>query len=192
MLSSVVWQGFELCAARDRPLQVDEHVTERTLESLMPGFICDSQAMSRVVDQIQRLQSSDLTVLITGDSGNGKELVARAIHIGSRRNGGSFLPYNCTTATRELADSQLFGHRRGSFTGAVADKPGLIRSSIGGTLFLDEIGDLPLNVQSKLLRFLEQNEILPVGETRPQPVDVRVLACHQRRPRATRGRRKVS
>ena len=88
-----------------------------------------------------------------------------------------FLPYNCTTTTRELADSQLFGHRRGSFTGAVTDQPGLIRSAGGGTLFLDEIGDLPLDVQPKLLRFLEQGEVMPVGETRPQGVDVRVLAA---------------
>jgi DNA-binding NtrC family response regulator len=88
-----------------------------------------------------------------------------------------FLPYNCTTTTRELADSQLFGHRRGSFTGAVTDQPGLIRSAAGGTLFLDEIGDLPLDIQPKLLRFLEQGEVMPVGENRPQGVDVRVLAA---------------
>jgi DNA-binding NtrC family response regulator len=88
-----------------------------------------------------------------------------------------FLPYNCTTTTRELADSQLFGHRRGSFTGAVADQQGLIRSASGGTLFLDEIGDLPLDIQPKLLRFLEHGEIMPVGETRPIAVDVRVLAA---------------
>jgi hydrogenase-4 transcriptional activator len=88
-----------------------------------------------------------------------------------------FLPYNCTSATRELADSQLFGHRRGSFTGAVADQPGVIRSAVGGTIFLDEIGDLPLDVQPKFLRFLEQGEILPVGETRPIRVDVRVVAA---------------
>jgi DNA-binding NtrC family response regulator len=88
-----------------------------------------------------------------------------------------FLPYNCTTTTRELADSQLFGHRRGSFTGAVSDQQGLIRSAAPGTLFLDEIGDLPLDIQPKLLRFLEQGEIMPVGETRPIAVDVRVLAA---------------
>jgi DNA-binding NtrC family response regulator len=88
-----------------------------------------------------------------------------------------FLPYNCTTTTRDLADSQLFGHRRGSFTGAVSDQPGLIRSAAGGTLFLDEIGDLPTDVQPKLLRFLEQGEIMPVGDTRPQRIDVRVLAA---------------
>ena len=88
-----------------------------------------------------------------------------------------FLPYNCTSATRELADSQLFGHRRGSFTGAVADQPGVIRTAAGGTIFLDEIGDLPIDVQPKFLRFLEQGEILPVGETRPTRVDVRVVAA---------------
>ena len=124
--------------------------------------------MGRVVEQIQRMQGNDLTVLITGESGTGKELVARAIHVGSHRSAAIFLPYNCTTTGRDLADSQLFGHRRGAFTSAVSDQPGLVRSAAGGTLFLDEIGDLPLDVQPKLLRFLEQSEIMPVGETRPQ------------------------
>jgi DNA-binding NtrC family response regulator len=133
--------------------------------------------MNRLADQIQRLQGHNLTVLITGESGTGKDLVARAIHVGSPRSAAMFLPYNCTTTSRDLADSQLFGHRRGSFTGAVTDQQGLIRSAVGGTLFLDEIGDLPLDVQPKLLRFLEQAEIMPVGETRPQAVDVRVLAA---------------
>src|SRR5437660_8240528 len=123
------------------------------------------------------MQSNDRTVLITGESGTGKELVARAVHVGSHRSARMFLPSNCTTAGRELADSQLFGHRRGSFTGAVSDQPGLVRSAAGGTLFLDEIGDLALDVQPKLLRFLEHQEILPIGETRPQRVDVRVLAA---------------
>ncbi len=133
--------------------------------------------MSRVVEQIQRMQGNDLTVLITGESGTGKELVARAIHVGSHRSAAMFLPYNCTTTGRDLADSQLFGHRRGAFTGAVSDQPGLIRSAAAGTLFLDEIGDLPLDVQPKLLRFLEQSEIMPIGEAQPQRVDVRVLAA---------------
>jgi DNA-binding NtrC family response regulator len=88
-----------------------------------------------------------------------------------------FLPYNCTSATRELADSQLFGHRKGSFTGAVADQAGVLQTAVGGTLFLDEVGDLPIDVQPKLLRFLEQGEVLPVGETLPQRVDVRVVAA---------------
>src|SRR5204862_1494456 len=109
--------------------------------------------------------------------GTGKELVARSIQARSHRSTAVFLPYNCTTTGRDLADSQLFGHRRGSFTGAVSDQPGLVRTAGGGTLFLDEIGDLPLDVQPKLLRFLEQSEIMPIGDTRPQRVDVRVLAA---------------
>ena len=177
MFAAVARQGFDLCGVREHPPQVLEPTVERPLDLLLPGFICASVAMSRVVEQIQRLQGHHLTVLITGESGTGKDLVARAIHGGSPRRHAMYLPYNCTTTTRELADSQLFGHRRGSFTGAVADHPGLFRSAAGGTLFLDEIGDLPLDVQPKLLRFLEQGEVMPVGETRPQSVDVRVLAA---------------
>ena len=176
-LCAVLRQGFDLCAARDRQVEAVGGVPERPLEPLLPGFVCASAAMQRVVEQIQRMQGNDLTVLITGESGTGKDLVARAIHSGSLRRGGMFLPYNCTSATRELADSQLFGHRRGSFTGAIADSPGVLRTAVGGTLFMDEVGDLPLDVQPKLLRFLEQGEVLPVGDTRPQRVDVRVVAA---------------
>ncbi|MFN8644411.1 MAG: sigma-54 dependent transcriptional regulator [Candidatus Binatia bacterium] len=177
MLAAVARQGFDLCGARERPSAARVTAPERPLEPLLAGFICASPSMQRVVEQVQRLQGNDLTVLITGESGTGKELVARAIHVGSLRSAATFLPYNCTTTTRELADSQLFGHRRGAFTGAVTDQPGLIRAAAGGTLFLDEVGDLPVDVQPKLLRFLEQSEILPVGDTRPQQVDVRVLAA---------------
>jgi hydrogenase-4 transcriptional activator len=177
MIAAVARQGFALCAARDRSAGTIGPAADPSLEPLLPGFLSASAAMTRVVEQIQRLQSNDLTVLITGESGTGKELVARAIHVGSHRSAAMFLPYNCTTTGRDLADSQLFGHRRGAFTGAVSDQPGLVRSAAGGTLFLDEIGDLALDVQPKLLRFLEQSEIMPVGDTRPQRVDVRVLAA---------------
>jgi len=177
MIAAIAAQGFDLCSARQRPAAPAEIVPEQRLDPLLPGFLCASPAMMRVVEQIQRLQGNELTVLITGESGTGKELVARAIHVGSLRSSAVFLPYNCTTTTRELADSQLFGHRRGSFTGAVNDQLGLVKTAAGGTLFLDEIGDLPIDVQPKLLRFLEQSEIMPVGETRPQRVDVRVIAA---------------
>jgi hydrogenase-4 transcriptional activator len=177
MIATVARQGYALCAARDRPIEPAGVPADHSLEPLLPGFLCASAAMSHVVEQIHRLQGNDLTVLITGESGTGKELIARSVHVGSHRSAATFLPYNCTTTGRELADSQLFGHRRGSFTGAVADQPGLVRSAAGGTLFLDEIGDLPIDVQPKLLRFLEQHEIIPVGESRPQRVDVRVLAA---------------
>ena len=178
MIATVARQGYALCAARDRSSAAPAgHPADRSLEPVLPGFLAASPAMTRVVEQIQRMQGNELTVLITGESGTGKELVARAVHVGSHRGAAMFLPYNCTTTGRDLADSQLFGHRRGSFTGAVSDQPGLVRSAAGGTLFLDEIGDLPLDVQPKLLRFLEHHEIMPIGETRPQRVDVRVLAA---------------
>ncbi len=176
MFAAVAKQGFDLCGARERRAAV-EPSNERPLEPLLPGFICASAAMNRVAGQIQRLRGHNLTVLITGESGTGKDLVARAIHIGSPRSSAMYLPYNCTTTQRDLADSLLFGHKRGSFTGAITDQQGLIRTAAGGTLFLDEIGDLPLDVQPKLLRFLEQGEVMPLGETRPQGVDVRVLAA---------------
>jgi DNA-binding NtrC family response regulator/tetratricopeptide (TPR) repeat protein len=176
-LCAVLRQGFELCEARDRQPDPGGRALERPLDPLLPGFVCASAAMQRVAEQIRRMQGNDLTVLITGESGTGKDLVARAIHAGSPRHDSMFLPYNCTSATRELADSQLFGHRRGSFTGAIADQAGVLRTAVGGTLFLDEVGDLPLDVQPKLLRFLEQGEVLPVGDTRPQRVDVRVVAA---------------
>jgi len=177
MMAAVARQGFALCGTRERAAQPPESRALRTLDAVLPGFVSASAAMTQVVEQIQRLQGNDLTVLITGESGTGKELVARAIHLGSPRSRGLFLPFNCTTTTRDLADSQLFGHRRGSFTGAFADQLGLIRSATGGSLFLDEIGDLPLEVQPKLLRFLEQGEIMPIGDSRPQRVDVRVIAA---------------
>ena len=177
MIAAVARQGFALCAARDRPVAVAGLAVDPSLEPLLPGFLSASAAMTRVVEQIQRLQGNDLPVLITGESGTGKELVARAIHVGSHRSAATFLPYNCTTTGRDLADSQLFGHRRGAFTGAVSDQPGLVRTAAGGTLFLDEIGDLQIDVQPKLLRFLEQSEIMPIGETKPQRVDVRVLTA---------------
>ena len=177
MITSVAKQGFALCAARDKSVKSAVVAMDRSLEPVLPGFLTASAAMARIVEQIQRMQGNELTVLITGESGTGKELVSRAIHVGSQRSAAMFLPYNCTTTGRDLADSQLFGHRRGSFTGAVNDQPGLVRSAAGGTLFLDEIGDLPIDVQPKLLRFLELQEIMPIGETRPQRVDVRVLAA---------------
>jgi hydrogenase-4 transcriptional activator len=177
LITAVARQGFELCSLRLRPSKAVEKHGERTLEPLLPGFICASAAMARVADQIQRVQAQTLTVLITGESGTGKDLIARAIYAGSPRRAATFLPFNCTTMTRDLAGSQLFGHRRGSFTGAMTDHQGLIRAAAGGTLFLDEIGDVPYDVQPQLLRFLEQGEILPIGETRPLAVDVRVLAA---------------
>ncbi|HLG14581.1 MAG TPA: sigma 54-interacting transcriptional regulator [Blastocatellia bacterium] len=143
----------------------------------LPGFICSSRAMSRVLEQIHKIRSSDVTVLITGESGTGKELIARAVHAGSSRRMNVFLPFNCSAAPREMIESQLFGFRKGAFTGAIANNAGIIRAAEGGTLLLDEIGDLPLDLQPKLLRFLQEGEIHPLGENQPTHVDVRVVTA---------------
>jgi hypothetical protein len=173
LFSAVAKQGFNV--RRPRPPQPAGRAGQRRpLEPLLPGFICAARD-EPVADQTNG-SGHDLTVLITSEAGPARSRRA-CDHVGSPRCAAMFLPYNCTTTQRDLADSQLFGHRRGSFTGAITDQQGLIRTAAGGTLFLDEIGDLPLDIQPKLLRFLEQGEVMPVGETRPQGVDVRVLAA---------------
>jgi hydrogenase-4 transcriptional activator len=146
----------------------------------LPGLIYRSAAMRAVVEQVMSLRSSDITVLITGETGTGKELVARAIHAFSKRASHTFIPFNCAAAPRELIESQLFGHRRGAFTGATADFPGMIGAAEKGTLFLDEIGELPREMQPKLLRFLQNNEIQRLGETAPRIVEARVIAATNR------------
>ena len=141
------------------------------------GLICSSERMLELVATVRRVATSDVSVLLLGETGVGKELFAKALHQASQRSDRTFLPFNCSTVPREMVDSQLFGHKRGSFTGAIRDSSGVIRAAAGGTLFLDEIGEMSLESQPKLLRFLESGEILPLGETRPQHVDVRVVAA---------------
>jgi transcriptional regulator with PAS, ATPase and Fis domain len=125
----------------------------------------------------QRVARTTVNVLITGESGTGKEILARAVHAFSGRAHKTFVPLNCAAVPRDLLESQLFGHRRGAFTGAERDQPGLIRSAEGGTLFLDEIGEMSLELQPKLLRFLESGEIAPLGESSPLRVNVRIIAA---------------
>jgi two-component system response regulator PilR (NtrC family) len=141
------------------------------------NMIGRSAAMRDVMHLVQRVAPTTSTVLITGESGSGKEVVARAIHHFSERSDRIFLPVNCGAIPEHLLESQLFGHLRGSFTGAVNNQEGLFARARGGTIFLDEIGDLPLGLQVKLLRAIEQKEILPVGATTPSKVDVRILAA---------------
>jgi DNA-binding NtrC family response regulator/tetratricopeptide (TPR) repeat protein len=146
---------------------------------LFPSIIANSFAMRDVLARMERLKDSEATILVMGESGTGKEVVARALHEESIRRDKIFLPFNCTASPRDLVESQLFGHRRGAFTGAISDQRGIIRASEGGTLFLDEIGDLALEVQPKLLRFLQEGEIMPLGEA-PRKVSVRVIVATNR------------
>ncbi len=136
-----------------------------------------SEQMSEVLKIARRIAPTPLSVLLTGETGTGKELLAREIHRASDRAERPFLPFNCTAVPRDMLESQLFGYRKGAFTGADASFAGVIRSAAGGTLFLDEIADVPLDVQPKLLRFLETREIHPLGEPQPITVDVRIVAA---------------
>jgi two-component system NtrC family response regulator len=139
-----------------------------------------SEKMQDVYATIRKVSPSDIPVLVTGESGTGKELVARAIHRLSPRSGGPFVVINCGAIPENLLESELFGHEKGSFTGAHAQRKGRIELAHGGTLFLDEIGELPLQLQVKLLRFLQDNIIERIGGRHPIPVDVRIVAATNR------------
>src|SRR5215472_5433295 len=143
-------------------------------------IISTGPAMDKVLRLIVSAAASSIPVLIEGETGTGKELVARAIHRASDRAGGPFVAVNCAAFTETLLESELFGHRRGAFTGAATDEPGLFRAASGGVILLDEVGEMPLTMQPKLLRVLQEREITPVGDTRPQKVDVRVLSATNR------------
>jgi DNA-binding NtrC family response regulator len=144
------------------------------------NIIGDSPQMKEVFHLIKKVAKTKGNVLITGKSGTGKELVARAIHQNSDRHEQAFVPINCGAIVGTLMESELFGHKKGSFTGAVRDKDGLFKIANGGTLFLDEVGEIPLNLQVKLLRAIEQSEILPVGATANVKIDVRIIAATNR------------
>ena len=178
-LLRVVELGMDVIALRekDKTVPAEHETSPYTSNSLMPGFIHSSLAMTALVEEVYKIRSSDVTVLVTGESGTGKELVSRAIHTLSNRKDKIFVPFNCTAVPKELAEGHLFGYKKGAFTGAVEDSPGMIRTADGGTLFLDEVGDLPIDVQPKLLRFLQEGEIQPLGDKKPLKVDVRIIAA---------------
>jgi two-component system response regulator PilR (NtrC family) len=142
-----------------------------------PRLLGSSPVMEQLRDMIGRVARSQAPVHISGESGTGKELVARMIHDSGPRHDGPFVAVNCGAIPTELMESELFGHKRGSFTGAVADKKGLVQSAEGGTLFLDEVADLPLHMQVKLLRVVQEKTVRPVGEAREESVDVRILSA---------------
>ncbi len=142
-----------------------------------PRLLGRSPVMEQLRDMIARVARSQAPVHISGESGTGKELVARMIHESGARREGPFVAVNCGAIPTELMESELFGHKRGSFTGAVADKKGLVQSAEGGTLFLDEVADLPLHMQVKLLRVVQEKTVRPVGESREESVDVRILSA---------------
>jgi len=196
-LTRALREKNEALQARAEELQAEierrreaEHAFQRADETLTTishleatrwhpaGLVGNSAPMRRIIEEITRLQPfAQTSVLITGESGTGKEVVARAVHLGSPRAKYPFVPVNCVAIPAELAESLLFGHVKGAFTGATADRKGLFEQADRGTLFLDEIGDMPAGVQVKLLRVLEDGQITPVGAMHPRPVDVRIIAA---------------
>ncbi len=175
---------MEVFELRERVRQL-----ETNLESApsFEGIISVSPSMRRVIERAQTVAATESSVLLLGETGTGKEMMARAMHAASPRAGGVFLPVNCGALPRELVESELFGVRRGAYTGAYADTPGIFAAATGGTVFLDEIGEMPREAQVKLLRVLQERELRPVGSTTTVHVDVRIIAASNRPLIALRG-----
>jgi two-component system nitrogen regulation response regulator GlnG len=170
-------------ALRTRALEQEVHELRREVaRRTVPGdrLVGRSPALLEIFKTVGRLAARDVSVLVTGESGTGKELVARAIHAASPRAAAPFVAVNTAAIPRDLLESELFGHERGAFTGAVESRVGRFREASGGTLFLDEIGDMPVDLQAKLLRVLQSSEVTPVGGRRPERVDVRIIAATHR------------
>jgi transcriptional regulator with GAF, ATPase, and Fis domain len=162
-------------------LRVDNHQLTQRLEQIRFGEIVGTSApMQEVFKKVEKVAGTDISVLITGETGTGKELIAREIHVRSPRARAPFVTINCGAIPENLLESELFGHVKGAFTGAVANKQGKFQAAHGGTLFLDEIGEMPLNLQVKLLRAIQEKIIIRVGDTRPEPVDIRIVAATNR------------
>ena len=178
------YDGDELIAQIRRATAISGPLTASqpadTDDSWREEILCRSAAMEELLSQAKMVAASDISVVILGESGTGKELLARAIHRGSPRHAAPFVAVECTTFPEALLESELFGHRKGAFTGAAQDREGLFRTAHGGTLFLDEIGDMPLALQGKVLRALQEKDVRPVGSNRRYEVDVRVLAATHR------------
>jgi two-component system response regulator PilR (NtrC family) len=169
-------------ALRTKSLEVENRVLKKELtkEYSFQSLVGNSEAMHRIYDLVKRVSQTPTNVLITGESGTGKEVVAKAIHYNGPLKDKAFVTINCGAIPEQLMESEMFGHKKGSFTGAVADKAGLFEVADGGTLFLDEVGELPLTIQVKLLRAIQERVIRRVGATEDIKVDVRICAATNR------------
>ncbi|HXV19371.1 MAG TPA: sigma-54 dependent transcriptional regulator [Desulfuromonadales bacterium] len=182
-LRLVVAKALSYSGLQEENVRLREELSDRVDFAHLVGI---SDEMQQVFDMVRRVAATEATVLITGESGTGKELIARAIHNGSERREGAFVAVNCAAIPADLLESELFGHLKGAFTGAVKDRKGKFELADGGTLFLDEVGELPVELQPKLLRALQEREIEPVGGT-PRRIDVRVVAATNRDLEAAMG-----
>lgn len=155
-------------------------LTQLEEAAVFPNIITRSEAMQRTLSRLEQVKDSDLPILLEGETGTGKDLLAKAIHYSSTRKKGHFVAVNCAALPESILESELFGHKKGSFTGAFADKTGLLEEADGGTLYLDEVAEIPLSMQVKLLRILEEKEFFRLGETRPRKVDIRIISATNR------------
>ena len=173
----LLFKAVEKVQLQKRVQHLEQQIGERYgFENILGG----SLAIKESIGLAKRVAPTDTTVLLLGETGTGKEIFAQAIHQGSKRSGKLFMALNCSAFTKELLESEMFGHKAGAFTGATRDKRGLIEEANGGTLFLDEIGEMHIDLQSKLLRVLETSEFIKVGDTKPTKVNVRIIAATNR------------
>lgn len=173
----LLYKALEKSELQKKVKQLEKRISKKYS---FDNIIGKSKALEQVIDLAKKVAKTDATVLLTGETGTGKEVFAQAIHENSNRVGKSFVALNCSTFSKEILESELFGHKQGAFTGAIKDKKGFIEEANGGTLFLDEIGEMPIDLQAKLLRVLETNEYIPVGETTSKKSNFRLIAATNR------------
>ena len=173
----LLYKALEKSELQKKVLKLEKRISDKYSFDKIIG---KSKALEQVIDLSKKVAKTDSTVLLTGETGTGKEVFAQAIHENSNRAGKSFVALNCSTFSKEILESELFGHKQGAFTGAIKDKKGFIEEANGGTLFLDEIGEMPLELQAKLLRVLETNEYIQIGDTTPRKSNFRLIAATNR------------
>ena len=173
----LLYKAFEKVQLQKKVIQLEKRISDKYSFDTIIG---KSKAIEQVIDLAKKVAKTNSTVLLTGETGTGKEVFAQAIHENSSHANKSFVALNCSTFSKEILESELFGHKQGAFTGAIKDKKGFIEEANGGTLFLDEIGEMPLELQAKLLRVLETNEFIPIGDTTPKKSNFRLIAATNR------------
>lgn len=173
-------RAFEEIQRLQQQLQLENDYLREEVRATASAIIGESPALKQTLAQVQMVAPTEANVLILGESGTGKELIARAVHENSLRRARPLIKVNCASVPRELFESEFFGHVKGSFTGALRDRVGRFQLADGGTLFLDEVGEIPLELQSKLLRVLQEGEFERVGDERTRKVDVRIIAATNR------------
>lgn len=173
----LLYKAFEKVQLQKKVRQLEKRISDKYSFDTIIG---KSKPLEQAIDLAKKVAKTDSTVLLRGETGTGKEVFAQAIHESSNRSGKSFVALNCSTFGKEILESELFGHKQGAFTGALKDKKGFIEEANGGTLFLDEIGEMPIDLQAKLLRVLETNEYIPVGDSTPKKSNFRLIAATNR------------